>query len=805
MRRNGMPALIHFILTIALLAILGCASVKTTPKAADAVAPPRPQAVDIPFLSDPEQAFKTALEAYKAGNGETALFITRKITEQYPETPWYRRSLFLAEQALIQLDRAPEADAAMLRVQAEYPELADYAVFDLAEYHFAKGRYARAAALYQHLVTRYPKSFLTARSAFRRAQALLESYAYAEAARCFEKFLEDNPRSEFAPLAGMGLGRALTAEADLAGSIQAYRDVWVRYPGGPSDQDAENALAELKAWGVDVPDFSSDELYERGKNLSRANQHEKAMATFARLLEKDPQTPNRPDVLLRTGVAAFYLGKRGEAAVVFERLVREYPADPLTPAALYWSGKTYNNLGDTDRALKSLRRLLDRFPDSELADDALFLAGNIHREAGDLKKAVYFYGRLSDEYPESKFADSAIWWKAWSYYSAAKYKKAEQALQQLVDRYPRSFLACQAYYWQGRAAEKRRDIPRAAVYYKRVLQKFPYTYYGYRSSERMADIAASSDIIEKADVVSDVTTTCGEGPCADDQPSSFETDADTGPPVWTEDTRRLLTAQPAFRKTFELMQLDMRKEAAAELWGLQDKLPKKRGLLIGLSKAFFELGDYYHSIVLVLRNYERFLDGPLGGASEDLWRLAYPQGYWESILSYSRKYKQDPYFIAAVIREESRFFNEAVSPAGARGLMQVMPATGKRVAQLINLQGFDRTKLFDADTVINIGTWYIGNLMKRFRGDPLLAAAAYNAGPEAVASWIARNGYGKDRDAFVESIPFKETRGYVKKVLRNYAEYKRIYGRSADSAPPAPVWPADSAGATVMEPEGKNP
>jgi soluble lytic murein transglycosylase len=230
------------------------------------------------------------------------------------------------------------------------------------------------------------------------------------------------------------------------------------------------------------------------------------------------------------------------------------------------------------------------------------------------------------------------------------------------------------------------------------------------------------------------------------------------------------------------MHLDMKKEAARELSVLQDTVPRKRGMLIGLSKAFFELGDYYRSLMLVLRNYEHYLAAPAKGITEDLWLLAYPQGYWESVLAYSRKYGQDPYFIAAVIREESQFSPDALSPAGARGLMQVMPTTGERVAQQIKLKNFDRGKLFESDTAINIGTWYISQLMKRFKGDPLLVAAAYNAGPEAVTAWLAKNGYLGERDAFVETIPFAETRGYVKKVLRNYAEYKRIYTRPKDSA-----------------------
>ena len=249
----------------------------------------------------------------------------------------------------------------------------------------------------------------------------------------------------------------------------------------------------------------------------------------------------------------------------------------------------------------------------------------------------------------------------------------------------------------------------------------------------------------------------------------------------------------------------MKKEAAAELWSLQEKLPRKRGATIGLSKAFFELGDYYRSHMLVLRKYERYLEAPQEGTPEDLWRLAYPQAYWSHIIFYTRKYNQDPYFIAAIMREESQFNTEALSPTGARGLMQVMPSTGAMAARQIDMSGFNAAKLLDADTVINIGTWYIGYLMKRFKGDLFFAAAAYNAGPDAVAAWIKKKGTGRDRDEFVESIPFMETRGYVKKVLRNYAEYRRIYSRISEIVPLVPILPVEVTGPSISRGETKKP
>jgi soluble lytic murein transglycosylase len=753
-----------------LLIISACAGGKTHP-------PGVPDALSSQHavsVSDAEQAFKTARDAYKVGDSGKALLIAQRIIELYPDSPWYKRSLFLKEQALIRLDRDCEADAAMLRVQAEYPELADFAVFLIADHRFAKSRYSEAAALYGQVIDRFPRSSLTARAVFKRAQSLFESFAYPQAAEAFDLFLQENPGSEFAPAAGVGLGRAQTADADLGRAVRAYQDVWVKYPG-PNDQDVEQALNLLRGGGAEIPDLTSDELYERGQNLFRTRQHEKAVETFTRFMDKEPDSPDRSDALYRVGVSLYYLGKRGEAAAILEKKIREYPSDERTDEALYWLGRSYSKLGDWDRGANTFQKLLESFPESEWCDDVLYLAGNIFRESGDMRKSLEFYDRLVREYPDSRFADSAIWWKAWWHYTSGDYAKTDEVLKDLVSRYPRSFLVHQARYWQGRAAEKRNDISQAAVYYDQLLKKGAYTYYGYRAAERKAILGAAA--VMKPDDAGVVETVSVETP--DPEESLYLFEDEVGPPVWTDEMGQTLAAEPAFKKTLELMHLDMKKEAAAELWSLKDGMPRRRIALLGLSKVFYELGDYYHSIIIVLRKYEHYLEGPAPGASDDLWLLAYPKGYWESIVTYAKKYKQDPYFIAAIIKEESQFRTDALSSAGARGLMQVMPATGERAARQNRLSGFDREKLFDSDTAINIGTWYVSQLMNRFKKDPLLVAAAYNAGPEAVQGWIKKNGYHGERDRFVEQIPYSETRGYVKKVLRNYAEYKRIYTKPA--------------------------
>jgi soluble lytic murein transglycosylase len=759
-----------------LLSLLACATTK-------APSPPKPNSAVLaarrtPDLSlpvqNPEEGLKRAIAAYKAGDSEAALRTARLVAERFPDTEWYPRALYLTEQVLIQMDRPAEADAAMLRVVAEYPEMGDYAVFILADYHFSKSRFTEAAALFGQVAVRYPVSSLAIRARVRQGQALLESSAPAQAADVLDAVFREFPRSDSAPDAGLSLGQVLLADTRVNDAVRMYRDLWVRFPGTPADQEAGRMLAWLSASGIDVPDATGDEWYERGRNLFRLAQYDKAAEAFTKLLEQDPRSPHRAEALLRTGISQFSCGKRSDAVVALEKMLKEYPRDEHVPEALYWAGKSYGKLGEREKAVASFQKIVDSHADSEWADDALFLTGNIYRDANDMKKALRYYNRLVAEYPDSRYADSAVWWNAWSYYRAGEYGKADRTLQELISRYPRSFLVHQAHYWRGRIAEKRGDTEKSAEQYAMVVKRGTYTYYGYRAAERLAGGSFAGGDALNASL--ELPAGCEEGNCPEEPLASAE--PEDAPPLWTDEVRRVLSADPSYRKSLELMQLDMKKEAAAELGYMQNRMLRRPGAVIGVSKAFFELGDYHRSLMLVLRNYDHYLDMETPRTSPDLWMLAYPQGYWDSILAYSRKYGQDPYFIAAIIREESQFREEALSPAGARGVMQVMPETGKWIARAIRLPGFDASKLFESDTAINIGTWYIGYLMKRFRGDPLYVAAAYNAGPEAVTAWTGKGGIAGERDEFVEAIPFSETRSYVKKVLRNYAEYKRIYTKT---------------------------
>lgn len=159
---------------------------------------------------------------------------------------------------------------------------------------------------------------------------------------------------------------------------------------------------------------------------------------------------------------------------------------------------------------------------------------------------------------------------------------------------------------------------------------------------------------------------------------------------------------------------------------------------------------------------------------DSIARFFYPLPYRDTIAYYGRVYNVDPLLIAAVIKAESNFDSQAVSERGARGLMQVMPETGLWAADQIGEPDIDIKDLFDPETNIKLGAWYLSDLKKEFDDSNVLVLAAYNGGRGNVKDWLA----GKtliNPEGSISQIPFPETRHYVKKVLLYHRLYSCLY------------------------------
>jgi soluble lytic murein transglycosylase len=144
--------------------------------------------------------------------------------------------------------------------------------------------------------------------------------------------------------------------------------------------------------------------------------------------------------------------------------------------------------------------------------------------------------------------------------------------------------------------------------------------------------------------------------------------------------------------------------------------------------------------------------------------LRFPLPHRDSILANARRYELDPALIYGVIRQESAFMEDARSPVGALGLMQLMPATGKQTARALNIRYGGNDALLQSDQNIRLGSAYFRKLLDRYNGSPVLAAAAYNAGPSRVSRWLP-NEHPMQAELWAELIPYRETRSYVRRVL----------------------------------------
>lgn len=156
------------------------------------------------------------------------------------------------------------------------------------------------------------------------------------------------------------------------------------------------------------------------------------------------------------------------------------------------------------------------------------------------------------------------------------------------------------------------------------------------------------------------------------------------------------------------------------------------------------------------------------------WHFFYPIDNKAYIFKYAQEYNVDPYLIASIIKTESKFNPKAESAQGARGLMQIMPETGKWAARQMKVSDFNLAKLYEPETNIRIGTWYIANLKHEFGEDMILALASYNGGRSNVKQWLEQDKWTGEH-ATIDQIPYPETRKYVHRVIEDYKKYRWIY------------------------------
>jgi soluble lytic murein transglycosylase len=225
------------------------------------------------------------------------------------------------------------------------------------------------------------------------------------------------------------------------------------------------------------------------------------------------------------------------------------------------------------------------------------------------------------------------------------------------------------------------------------------------------------------------------------------------------------------RERVRLLLLAERLDEAAEELRLVHEAPSVAATIAWID---WRRGRFRPAITAMKRAYPWWVGEAGDRLPREVWQVLFPIRYDEQLLAAAREDGLDPALVAALILQESSYDAAALSRAGARGLMQVMPATGRRIARDKGVR-FKRTALVDPETSLDFGTHYLRQMSERYQGAVEKVLAAYNAGPHRVDAWTFARGE-QTPEEFIETIPFTETRGYVMIVLANREQYRRLYG-----------------------------
>lgn len=652
------------------------------------------------------------------------------------------RCALIFARALSGSGRFGEASGALAAFDGRFGALEAHAALLAGEIMVLNGRPREALDRLRFAAHEEPQGPVALRAAALEAEAMVAAEEFAAAATQALKAeaLPGQPPEIRASLASLH-AEALTAQLPAAPGLRhdaalALRSFWLLHPEHPGSAAAR---AQELALGAGLPEPVGHDLLLRATRLLSAGKPgaavSQAQAAVAALAGGDAA---EAQLLYARALAAD--GRRIEAAPALEIAWKTGSPHVAAQAGMLFARDRSRRGQDAD-GIRIADELQHRFPGAPESEEAALFCARLELDAGKKPAARVRLARLA-ALRHGPNASAARWNLAWLSYA--------DGLRDAIERFA-EFAAtaesdeerAQGVYWQARAGKPQV----AAGLYRRAAGLDPLGWYGLLARQRLGESARG--------------------------PAPF-------PPVRLAPAS-VLPARLALAD--ELARLGFLGEAAAEA---DFFVQQGRGAPDAVLPA---LRVYEHA-----RRFDRSVtlgDSLLGARSQltDLNALserhrlaleaAYPTAFPREVAASAARVHLDPYLLLSVMRRESLFKADARSVAGAVGLLQLLPATARRAAVVLGRPPLRDEDLLVPGTAIDLGAWYLAELFGRF-GDAAPAAAAYNAGPRIAAPWAVR-GAGEPLDRWVEEIPYRETRKYIKIVVGVWSAYRILAGGS----PPA--------------------
>jgi soluble lytic murein transglycosylase len=663
---------------------------------------------------------------------------------------WQQRLPFLLGYLYFRTGDDNKATLHLERARESFPTLRDYSLWYLAQALLRLNRLTPARAALQWLLDAYPESVHRSEALFAAAEVNQRLGDLPRAANLFVDYQRDYPDGAHRGKVLLRLGMVYRDMGQPGAALQTWRALWLEFPEDPAAEAVPKLERTLGA-SFTVPPVAVADLYRRAERLFRLHRHREALDAFEIARAAAPDHMLTPDTLYQIGMAQYHARHNAAAAETFQQLYDRAPQGVWAPAAILMQGRLVLRMGKDDAFLELARTLMARFPSSKEAEEVGYLVGHFHRNRGRMAEAMQAFQQVIERGRQSEFADDAWWYLGWLQYGAGEYERAAHTWGRLLNAFPTSALVSDTLYWQGRAFERAGQQGEARSRFERLRTAYPQTYHGYLATARLT----------------------GQTPWPWEATGDGAAQDGLSRPVAPPDIASDPGSDVHARRGSELWAMRLFGEAGEEFQAAAVDGARGARFPVYAALAYHWAGEHNRAMQLLRRHGRVLLRHAVGISGMEMQEITYPLGALRR-LEPSELDGIDPLFIGALIMAESDWNPRAFSRVGARGLMQLMPATGERLAQSTGIVLASDDQLFDPPLNLKLGVAYLRQLVRHFNGLLPLALASYNAGEEEVSKWWAMRG-DADVEEFIANMPFRETRRYVQRVLVYYAEYQRIY------------------------------
>ncbi len=701
--------------------------------------------------------------AYEARQYAQALNALRRLVAEYPTSIPAARAYLLLGETYTALQRYGEAADSYHAYLSLRPGVIDYYVLQRrGDALAASGDYAAAIALYEQALSA-PHTGDALNLEIKIARAYAASGDYYTAISRYEQLLTRTNNYYTKAALEFLIGQAYLA---LGQTALAYERFQRLVNGYPLSYEAYSALVALVNAGVPVDEF------QRGLIDYQVGQYGLAWDAFARYLQATPE---------HDGTAYYYraltltrLGKYQEALNDLAFFLNTYPNNPHWLDA--WDEKAYLQwayLGQPQDAAQTYLELTQRVSKPEVVCQALMNAARNFERANRLDEAIAAWTRIADEFPSCSQTSQALFWAGIARYRQGRYEDALLAFQRslLLSTTPED--QARAQFWIGKTQRTRGDSAAAQAAWQQAAVLDPTGYYSERARDMLLGRApfAPSPIVRLNVDLSDEQRLAESWLRVQFNLPPETNLNDLGP---LAQDARLLRGQ-------ELWELGFYPEALAEFDDLRKAVSSDPANSYRLGNYLIALGAYRLGItalnqVLTLAGLETSTQKLTAPAYFSYRR--YGTYFSDLLVPIAEQNGLDPLLLfSVVLLESNRFDRFARSGAGARGLMQIMPATGEEIAHKLGWPpGYTQDDLDRPLVSLTFGAYYLRTQRTYFDGDLYAALAAYNAGPGFAAAW--RQIAAGDPDLFAEVIRIAETRQYIRYIYEIFVVYRSLYGET---------------------------